>query len=57
MSAASVDSTSIYYASMVWLAYSIVKDVTNAEDIAQQSFAAACKTLAALKRQESSQAG
>ena len=41
-----------YYASMVWLAYSIVKDVTNAEDIAQQSFAAACENLGSLKDRE-----
>ena len=38
-----------YYPAMVWLAYSIVKDVTNAEDIAQQSFAAACENLSNLR--------
>ena len=41
-----------YYATMVWLAYSIVKDVTTAEDIAQQSFATACENLGSLKDKE-----
>lgn len=41
-----------YYAAMVWLAYSIVKDATSAEDIAQQSFAAASENLNNLRNKE-----
>ncbi len=41
-----------YYPAMVWLAYSIVKDVSSAEDVAQQSFAAACENLGNLRDKE-----
>lgn len=41
-----------YYTAMVWLAYSIVKDATSAEDVAQQSFAAACENLNNLRDKE-----
>jgi RNA polymerase sigma-70 factor (ECF subfamily) len=39
-----------YYATMVWLAYSIVADRHLAQDAAQQAFAVACEGLADLKR-------
>ena len=41
-----------YYAAMVWLAYSIVLDYAGAEDIVQQSFAAACENLNSLRDKE-----
>jgi RNA polymerase sigma-70 factor, ECF subfamily len=41
-----------YYAAMVWLAYSIVPDYGLAEDIAQQSFVAACENLGSLRNKE-----
>jgi RNA polymerase sigma-70 factor (ECF subfamily) len=41
-----------YYATMVWLAYSIVPDYSLAEDVAQQSFAIACKNLSSLRNKE-----
>jgi RNA polymerase sigma-70 factor (ECF subfamily) len=41
-----------YYASMVWLAYSIVLDYHSAEDVAQQSFVAACENLNSLRNKE-----
>jgi len=39
-----------HYATMVWLAYSILLDRTLAEDAAQQAFAKACEKLSDLKR-------
>lgn len=39
-----------YYATMVWLAYSILLDRNLAEDAAQQAFVKACEKLADLKR-------
>ena len=39
-----------YYATMVWLAYSILLDRNLAEDAAQQAFVNACEKLASLKR-------
>jgi RNA polymerase sigma-70 factor, ECF subfamily len=39
-----------YYATMVWLAYSILLDRNLAEDAAQQAFAKACEKLVDLKR-------
>ncbi len=41
-----------YYATMVWLAYSILKDYDLAEDTAQEAFATACDELARLKNSE-----
>lgn len=41
-----------YYASMVWLAYSILKDYNLAEDAAQEAFASACDGLVGLKQPE-----
>lgn len=38
-----------YYATMVWLAYSILLDRTLAEDAAQQAFVKACEKLADLQ--------
>lgn len=38
-----------YYATMVWLAYSIVLDYNLAEDIAQQSFTVACEKIDSLR--------
>jgi len=39
-----------YYATMVWLAHSILLDRDQAEDAAQQSFVKACESLADLRR-------
>jgi len=39
-----------HYATMVWLAYSILLDRNLAEDAAQQAFVKACEKLADLKR-------
>ncbi len=39
-----------HYAPMVWLAYSILLDRDQAEDVAQQTFVKACEKLADLKR-------
>jgi RNA polymerase sigma-70 factor (ECF subfamily) len=39
-----------YYATMVWLAYSIVADGHLAQDAAQEAFAVACEGLPNLKR-------
>ena len=39
-----------YYATMVWLAYSILLDRNLAEDAVQQAFVKACEKLADLKR-------
>ena len=39
-----------HYATLVWLAYSILLDRTLAEDAAQQAFVKACEKLADLKR-------
>jgi RNA polymerase sigma-70 factor (ECF subfamily) len=39
-----------HYATMVWLAYSILLDHDQAEDAVQQSFVKACEGLASLKR-------
>ena len=39
-----------HYATMVWLAYSILLDRDQAEDVAQQTFVKACEKLNALKR-------
>ena len=39
-----------HYATMVWLAYSILLDRTLAEDAAQQAFVKACEKLSDLKR-------
>lgn len=41
-----------YYAAMVWLAYSVLRDHNLAEDAAQEAFAAACDELKALRRPE-----
>lgn len=41
-----------YYATMVWLAYSVLKDYNLAEDAAQETFACACDELVGLKRPE-----
>jgi RNA polymerase sigma-70 factor (ECF subfamily) len=41
-----------YYTAMVWLAYSIVPDYSLAEDVAQQSFVAACENLGSLRNKE-----
>jgi RNA polymerase sigma-70 factor (ECF subfamily) len=38
-----------YYATMVWLAYSIVLDYDLAEDIAQQCFTVACEKIDSLR--------
>ncbi len=39
-----------YYATLVWLAYSILLDRDQAEDCAQQTFVKACESLADLRR-------
>ncbi|MEN6576711.1 MAG: sigma-70 family RNA polymerase sigma factor [Phycisphaerales bacterium] len=39
-----------YYATMVWLAYSILLNRDQAQDAAQQTFVKACEGLAELKR-------
>jgi RNA polymerase sigma-70 factor (ECF subfamily) len=39
-----------YYATLVWLAYSILLDRDQAEDAAQQTFVKACEGLADLQR-------
>ena len=39
-----------YYATMVWLAYSILLDRDQAEDAAQQAFVKACEKLVDLQR-------
>jgi RNA polymerase sigma-70 factor (ECF subfamily) len=39
-----------YYATMVWVAYSILLDRDSAEDAAQQAFVKACEKLSSLKR-------
>ena len=39
-----------HYATMVWLAYSILLDRNLAEDAAQQAFVRACESLADLRR-------
>jgi RNA polymerase sigma-70 factor (ECF subfamily) len=41
-----------YYATMVWLAYSIVADRHLAQDAAQEAFAVACESLADLRRSD-----
>jgi RNA polymerase sigma factor (sigma-70 family) len=41
-----------YYATMVWLAYSIVLDYDLAEDIAQQSFTTACEKIDSLRNKQ-----
>ena len=41
-----------YYTTMVWLAYSILKDHDLAEDTAQEAFACACDELVKLKRSD-----
>lgn len=41
-----------YYTTMVWLAYSILKDYGLAEDTAQEAFACACDGLIELKRSD-----
>lgn len=41
-----------YYATMVWLAYSVLKDYNLAEDAAQETFACACDELVGLRRPE-----
>ena len=41
-----------YYAAMVWLAFSILKDRSLAEDAAQEAFAFACEELVGLRRPE-----
>ena len=41
-----------YYGSMVWLAYSILSDRQLAEDVAQETFAAVCKSLKRLIQPE-----
>jgi len=41
-----------YYATMVWLAYSVLKDYNLAEDAAQEAFACACDELVGLRRPE-----
>lgn len=39
-----------YYASMVWLAYTVVSDRDMAEDCAQEAFALACEEMPRLKQ-------
>lgn len=39
-----------YYATMVWVAYSVLLDRSLAEDAAQQAFAKACEKLRGLKQ-------
>jgi len=39
-----------YYATMVWVAYSVLLDRPLAEDAAQQAFATACKKIRSLRR-------
>jgi RNA polymerase sigma-70 factor, ECF subfamily len=39
-----------YYATMVWLAYSILLDRHLAEDVAQQTFVKACENIASLRQ-------
>lgn len=41
-----------YYTTMVWLAYSILKDYDLAEDTAQEAFACACDGLIELRRSD-----
>jgi RNA polymerase sigma-70 factor (ECF subfamily) len=41
-----------YYTTMVWLAYSVLKDYSLAEDAAQEAFACACNELTGLRRPE-----
>ena len=41
-----------YYASMVWLAYSVLLDREQAEDIAQETFTVVCRKLIHLKKPE-----
>lgn len=41
-----------YYASMVWLAYAVLLDREQAEDIAQETFTAVCSKLIHLKKPE-----
>jgi RNA polymerase sigma-70 factor (ECF subfamily) len=41
-----------YYATMVWLAYSVLRDHSLAEDAAQEAFAVTCAELKALSRPE-----
>jgi RNA polymerase sigma-70 factor, ECF subfamily len=41
-----------YYTTMVWLAYSVLRDHNLAEDAAQEAFVAACDELKALSRPE-----
>jgi len=41
-----------HYATMVWLAYSVLRDHSLAEDAAQEAFASACDELVALRRPE-----
>ena len=41
-----------YYASMVWVAYSVLFDVDLAEDAAQQAFATACERITDLRQAE-----
>jgi RNA polymerase sigma-70 factor (ECF subfamily) len=41
-----------YYATMVWLAYSVLRDHSLAEDAAQEAFAVTCDELKALSRPE-----
>jgi RNA polymerase sigma-70 factor (ECF subfamily) len=41
-----------YYATMVWVAYSVLLDRSLAEDAAQQAFATACGKIRSLRRPE-----
>lgn len=41
-----------YYVTMVWLAYSVLKDHSLAEDAAQEAFALACSDLCGLRKPE-----
>jgi len=41
-----------YYATMVWVAYSVLGDYAAAEDAAQEAFASACDELAGLRRSD-----
>jgi RNA polymerase sigma-70 factor, ECF subfamily len=41
-----------YYPAMVWLAYSVLMDRTQAEDIAQETFTVVCSKLIHLKKPE-----
>ena len=41
-----------YYQSMAWVAYSVLFDRDQAQDIAQETFAVACRKLVHLKRPE-----